>query len=400
MRGRTKPLLFFAAFVSVAAAVAASCTALLSLDDKQDASQAMCGRITDCYGDASAVDSCVDRLASGAETDAGLAWLKVVATEGCLDTCLGARACLDDVAFCRERGEQCGSRDECCSFVTGRADCEDGRCCGTAGQSCEKDQECCPSVGSCDPDTHTCGGTLCRDAGAPCGLGEQCCSGTCVGRACNEQLCGDDNFGCAKNEDCCSGYCGGGRCGYPDCKQLGVPCVDDDQCCPQADGGPGICATVDHVSLCSTGQGCFPLGSDCSVDGQCCTGACDPAFLKCANPCTVSGEDCTLDGECCSGHCAGGTCSSTCSTSYCKTDLDCCSRACILGTCAASTCKTTTCSHGLCTIGPPLQKSPSCGPGIDTCILAVCKADPFCCCSAWDSSCVAAAKVECQALCH
>lgn len=384
---RTRRLLFLAAFVSVATAAAASCTALLSLDGKQDASQAMCGVVTDCYGDASAVDACVARLDPGVEGPHGGPWMKKLADEGCLESCLAARACLDDVAFCLGRGEPCTSRDECCHFVTGRAACEDGECCATAGQSCSDDSECCPSAGVCDPDTRTCGGTLCRDAGAPCGLGEQCCSGTCLGRACNDQLCGDDNFGCKQHEECCSGYCDQGHCGHPPCKALGATCGSDDQCCAQADGKPGICATVSGVSLCSTDQGCFPLESDCSDPGQCCTGTCDPAFLKCANACAESGAACTIDGECCSGSCAAGSCSAACSSSYCKVDADCCSNACILGTCAASTCHAADCSHGPCTTGAPLQKSPGC-LGVDTCITSVCKADPYCCCTAWDQNCV------------
>lgn len=377
------------AALALTALAAASCTMVLSLDDYNSAADAICDLLDGCY--ASGVPkSCVAHIttieeATPAEADQ---WLHAIG-KGCLDNCTAARICLDVQPVCEaEVPGPCSVKEDCCGFSKGSRDCSpEGTCCVTAGQRCLADADCCPGIGVCNPITETCGGTQCRDGGAPCDIGEQCCSGHCRDKTCSNTICDDDGFTCTTDGACCSGYCDKGRCGRPkECGLLRAPCVADEDCCAK-EGSAGSCYVPPGApqGLCSTASTCAPIEADCSSDAQCCSAHCDPTYHKCGEACLAVAKACTLDAECCSGSCQDGTCATACSSAYCAVNEDCCTKRCIAGTCAPE-CSTTTCvDHTPCKIGAPLGSD---CPGTGLCVSLICQIDPYCCCNAWDSFCV------------
>ncbi len=147
---------------------------------------------------------------------------------------------------------------------------------------------------------------------------------------------------------------------------------------------------------------CLPVNVPCSPAVPCCGGYCDPTYDICATPCVAPDMACTTDGDCCSGTCdaAHHTCTNVCSDAYCDPTLkgaDCCSGTCVKGTCAPQ-CVAPACDHPVCLEGGPLydaQAVPPETPPSDcqgesaACVAAVCALDPYCCCTAWDSICIA-----------
>ena len=135
------------------------------------------------------------------------------------------------------------------------------------------------------------------------------------------------------------------------------------------------------------------VASVCSVDPYCCTTAWDGACISevysvgnnlscnagaCAHPLCEAGDKLTSGCDS-TGHVAA----------ICAADPYCCNTAwdsvCVSEV-AAITGKTcdTVCAHDKCVVGGPLSAS-ACGTAVAT----VCSADPYCCNTAWDSTCVA-----------
>lgn len=379
-----------------------SCTAALSLDSYRNAPEELCAKLSDCYADG-APPACKDRLDArlAGDPDQDNGWLHAFSTETCLLNCASARRCLDNRPVCAEITEACQSREDCCGFITGVADCVNGLCCTTAGAHCGDDPmipgdaECCANAGYCDD--NRCGGRVCTLAKGPCRFDDDCCSKRCLAFECAETICSEKGFECAADTDCCTGHCeADGRCG-DSCAAEGGVCDSRKPCCgslmclvpPNADSG-----------VCSTGA-CLPEGVECVPGLPCCPGlACDATHGTCAKPCVDTGGACSKDGECCSASCQGGTCvKPVCSEAYCSTDADCCSGTCLHATCKPS-CSAVSC-HGACTEGAPLDSS--CSTLNLTCIKQVCTDDPYCCCSAWDTLCishvVALAGTACAGVC-
>ena len=390
----SRRLLAGALALALTSLAAASCTSVLSLDEFDSASDAICALLDGCYA-AGAPPTCrrhIDSAIVSASPEVGDAWLTTIG-KGCLDNCTAARLCLDNQPVCElEIGAGCAAKEDCCRFSEGSRSCAGGRCCVTAGHRCENDSDCCPDTGACDPDRKTCGGTVCRPEATACDIDEQCCSGHCRDHQCSKTICDEDGFPCQDGKSCCSGFCEDAKCGRPEeCGLLLAPCTADTDCCPlDAASKAGFCFVPEGApsGLCSTGTTCLPIEGDCGTDSHCCSGHCDRTYFKCGEACRQVGDACEVDGQCCSGGCEGGVCvKKGCSTAYCDTNADCCSGQCVLDTCAPS-CLTPTCADTVCALGPPL--SPSCNNMKNACVEAICDSDPYCCCSAWDSFCVLA----------
>ncbi len=162
-------------------------------------------------------------------------------------------------------------------------------------------------------------------------------------------------------------------------------CDSDPFCC--SDGWDTLCSIQARSSCperCTRDAGtfnagrCVGFGATCSASSQCCSGTC--AAQSCTPPpdagppvCKLLAAGCTADSECCSNFCApGGTCGVNPSS------------------------MTTACGFSLCApqdAGTPM--SASCDP----CVQTLCKWDPYCCSTKWDSNCVQGAQEQCPGRC-
>ncbi len=97
-----------------------------------------------------------------------------------------------------------------------------------------------------------------------------------------------------------------------------------------------------------------------------------------------------------------------CVAQVCTLDSSCCSimwdATCVVGVrtvCGSLSCSEAQgiCSHGLCQTGPLLSASCDAPPAAFSCVDAICTAQPSCCSTTWDSSCVDAIVTVCGANC-
>lgn len=364
----------------------ASCTAALDLDAYGNVAEEMCGLLGRCYGEAdyAGCRPMLEGHLDGADSDARAAWLYSFTTFGCLESCSAGRHCLNIAPLCAASGA-CRARQDCCGFLDGNASCVDNTCCRTRGSSCESDAECCDAGVGCQGGV--CGGVACRKAEKPCASDDECCTRICKRGACADTICEDENAVCAVDDDCCNHHCDPATrlCTTPPvCAAVGVACAVDATCCP----GNVCVSTPGFVGATCQPAACFPLDTDCSEDGQCCSGRCDRAQFFCAAACAAETHECSQDTDCCAGTCVGGVCAGTCSTTFCTESADCCSKSCVDNVCAAA-CSTPT-LHATCVTGGPLANDPA----PSACITAICQADPYCCCGAWDDLCVTAAAAQ------
>ena len=114
------------------------------------------------------------------------------------------------------------------------------------------------------------------------------------------------------------------QCGQQPCclANLTKPCSSTE--CGNADP---CCAP----SKCINGACCYPNGTGCSSNTQCCMGLCS------ASLCYQSGigESCTSNYDCCGQSTICSTSKTCCETvgGFCSANTDCCSNNCVLGTC-------------------------------------------------------------------
>lgn len=216
-----------------------------------------------------------------------------------------------------------------------------------------------------------------------CAQDQNCCTnfwgGNCV--ALSDQLC---QKGCCGNGECngetcdtCQTDCGACFCGDGACNG-GENC----QTCAQ-DCGP--CPTCPH-SVCTTGPALPPqlcrdacVDQVCGQDPNCCgMGNSAPWNPSCAN---MADMLCGSD---------------PCIVAVCMTNPSCCTQnwtqACVDAAKAACS-VTCQCAHDVCTSGDKLTQG--CAPCVDS----VCKADPYCCDSAWDGICTGEAELICGINC-
>jgi hypothetical protein len=421
-RARNHVLAAAALALVAALGVSAGCSKVLGLSDLQSGPRAVCETIGRCRTGLP-TDACEAHLGIAVErmpTSRQAAWLRGLDAKGCAESCNGARRCLDQAPLCLAQGYACAASEECCGFSAGLSACDPhrGRCCVRRGVRCTSDADCCAGAGACEPTTGTCGGVVCEVAGAECASGFDCCSGICdvVSATCAAEACYGDGFDCQSDDQCCSRSCDtlSGTCVTPSCGVIGSECGDGRQACcsglhcykPDKTESTGVCSKRD----------CFPDQYDCSTDDECCPppgetkGFCHPKFHLCrAKACASIGGACKSSVDCCDGNCFEGTCQS-CATTTCtpggKAGLgDCCQPKKTEGdpiTCAKSgpsetyLCKTDCsvgkCDHDPCTVGTPLGHTVGCGSATKECLKAICDADSYCCCQAWDQPCINAAR--------
>jgi hypothetical protein len=163
---------------------------------------------------------------------------------------------------------------------------------------------------------------------------------TCVTSVCNEDpFCctGAWDVGCVQQAEAscgltCGGGCGDGQCQAPLGEKCSTCAVD---CGPCPGCGDGTCQA-------QAGETCASCAADCGPCAGCGDGLCQAALGESCMSCLA---DC--------GPCGG------------------------------------TCTHDVCTPGPPLPTT--CG----VCPQTVCMADAFCCETFWDSVCVERARMSC-----
>ncbi len=395
----------------LAVGAVASCTSILKLDGYEDAVDQLCRELATCYKDGF-VD-CKSHLQAGLEKTGAqsdeqrAAWLQTFVDSKCATGCKEALDCLDDQPVCLGNGAACTQREECCGFRKGTADCQGKQCCEPQGNDCTSDADCCSGLkcNQLDGETRkTCGGVSCGAVGASCDDGSGCCTGYCKANSC--ALCQAKGAPCESSEDCCGLFCGASqRCSTTECAAKGDACSSDADCCgglPCHDVSGGS-STPD---LRCTTDGCATQDADCASDAECCSGACNRSTAKCVASCKASGDTgCASDDDCCyPATCqnpeSGGVCKTQCSTGTCAKDGDCCSGKCNpdLAQCDCVAEADRVCDHTPCDPGGPMQMDCQ---SVSACVVAVCKADPFCCCQTWDSFCIttALAQPECADAC-
>jgi hypothetical protein len=222
-------------------------------------------------------------------------------------------------------GRQCQPNGHCCEAATPLYCPGDGSiepsCCATAcnplNGACTP-SDACQTAENCDA-CEVCQMGLCQ----PCeAVGLECCSDGVCREACEVQLCLPEGQTCpnAAGLQCCEGLgcCGGQCCASANC------CEDSSVCC-----GPNcarceadICVEDCRVGFCLCLEGqtcdqqtglcvpvlvCEDLGSQCSLDTDCCSGLCDVTSL-CVD-CKQPGGSCVDDSDCCNNNCDENACS-------------------------------------------------------------------------------------------
>lgn len=375
--------------MSVAILNFAACGGASEVDDKSDASDAVCG----------------DGIVEGAEEcDDG----NTVDGDGCSSSCRiedpAAVGPCDEL----EDGDECADGKLCLS-----GHCITPGCTGDA--DCASENECVED-GSCDLSTYECvegapvaSGAECGEAGA----GTVCALGQCITPACSSNADCDDGVICNGAEicdlerfECVAGDPPGHRAPCGDAGEVchlvagefecRVPGCLEDEDCPalSACHEPGTCneATLTCVSgvALDHGAACGDAGEICRVDDdgiECIVPECvADAECESANECVEDGS-CDLDtfkcigggnaenGTICDLGGAEGQClSGSCVTGFCEIDADCDNG----NACDGAE----TCVANVCAAGTPPGDGASCGGGDvclnEQCITPGCTADQDC----------------------
>lgn len=375
--------------MSVAILNFAACGGASEVDDKSDASDAVCG----------------DGIVEGAEEcDDG----NTVDGDGCSSSCRiedpAAVGPCDEL----EDGDECADGKLCLS-----GHCITPGCTGDA--DCASENECVED-GSCDLSTYECvegapvaSGAECGEAGA----GTVCALGQCITPACSSNADCDDGVICNGAEtcdlerfECVAGDPPGHRAPCGDAGEVchlvagefecRVPGCLEDEDCPalSACHEPGTCneATLTCVSgvALDHGASCGDAGEICRVDDdgiECIVPECvADAECESANECVEDGS-CDLDtfkcigggnaenGTICDLGGAEGQClSGSCVTGFCEIDADCDNG----NACDGAE----TCVANVCAAGTPPGDGASCGGGDvclnEQCITPGCTEDSHC----------------------
>jgi len=337
----------------------------------------------------------------------------------CVDgTCAGTPIVCDDLLDCTDNScdpelgcivfnntNSCDDGDPCTLDDV----CAQGLCAGTPntcddGNVCT-DDSCAPGVGCENTDN-----TLDCDDEDACTQSDVCADGICAGEAikdclpnCGDNLCDDGDGEHCSNcpQDCgvCDGDCceSNGTTGCQDETVTQCVCDLDSYCCDTDWDDLCVGTAVDECALdcvacgdsqCTGDETCVTCQQDCgSCLGDCCE---DNGTLGCSDD-DVTACVCAIDDFCCTntwdGVCTGiasAECGATCNVpgpdincgdNVCGGDEHCgnCAQDC--GACEGSCC------------------SPNGSPGCDQPLVTtmVCSVDSYCCDTAWDNTCVAAA---------
>ncbi len=153
------------------------------------------------------------------------------------------------------------------------------------------------------------------------------CGDYCTNVMTDPNNCGGCGYACGPASGCSGGQCVTGPSG-PACVPDGNPCVDNAACCS------GVC---DPTNVCATAiSGCQEDNTPCNVDAECCSNVCAPDGYCGAPACFPEGSGCATDNDCCDPlYCDNGGCSPCVSSGNpCNVDADCCS-----GVCTAAGCE-------------------------------------------------------------
>lgn len=293
--------------------------------------------------------------------------------------------------------------------------------CGNPLQAC--------GSGSGGGETGSCSHDVCTGGGA---LNSSC--GSCEATVCaDDPYCCDtewDSYCIMEAEQWCGITCGSGSgsCSHDEC-QTGVKltptcsscsaavCAEDPYCCDtawdeycvdeaeQLCGGCGGSSGCAH-DVCVTGVALFApcdpcVQTVCGIDPYCCETAWDATCVDEAGQycgeCGGGSGGCAHD-ECQEGDALLASCSA-CATAVCNVDPYCCDTdwdaTCVdeaddyCGGCGGGS----SCVHDECVAGVALE--PSCS----ACVADVCNADPYCCDTAWDNTCIDGVNDLCGGIC-
>jgi hypothetical protein len=362
-------------------------------------------------------------------------------TAGCLDAVVEAAVCAADAFCCNSRWDSvCAGEAEtignsctgdCCTAngtpgcnSTGNVDCEecicaaDPFCCNTAW-----DLTCATSANGA-----TCGITCgcvvdpCGDGVCDAAIGEDivtcpedctppakgsCCTDNeiagCLDAAVEAAVCAVDAFccntrwdaTCAFEAETIGGSCTGDCCtanGTPGCNSTGN--IDCEECICGAD--PFCCNTAWDL-VCANAANGATCGVTCGcVIDPCGDGVCDAAIGEDIVTCP---EDCAPPpkGPCCTNNLSAGCLDANVEAAVCAVDPFCCNTR-WDGTCALEA-ETIggSCTGDCCAA----NGTPGCNStGNTLCEECICDTDPFCCNTAWDTTCaLSAAGATCGVTC-
>ena len=184
----------------------------------------------------------------------------------------------------------------------------------------------CPCVMSCEG--KGCGSDGCSGSCGACGCGEVCDAGLCRFIACDQLACGPDG---------CGGTCGGCT------EHANSFCTSQGACDCMIDCSSKDCGD----NGCGGSCGACPANYSCEA-GECVPGPCAPACV---------GKECGPDG--CGGSCGACPAGEGCQSGQCVAIYD---------------------------AGCETHSGPTCGGC--ACQGCVCGADPYCCDTKWDATCV------------
>ncbi len=301
-------------------------------------------------------------------------------TDCCSGTCT-AGVCAN---ACLTTGVACSGGADCCSGT-----CTGGVCansCVDVGVTCNVSADCCSGIctaGVC--------ANMCADNGSVCINDSECCSGQCAAGLCRKNGCVASGALCLDDVDCCADACDQSRgiCGNFGCFPDGTPCGADVSCCS------GLCDPIDQ--RCSN-RSCKKTSDACITDADCCGLSCQGSSCQCA----LAGIACTQaeSYKCCSRLCENDLCADCRPVgTACTGNGECCSGACSAGLC----CNFVGCSHSICAVGVALSTkdcSPqTVGAAEASCVDMICAQDPGCCCNMWDQSCVDKVATVCKLTC-
>ncbi|MBL9149559.1 MAG: hypothetical protein JNM94_12790 [Phycisphaerae bacterium] len=281
----------------------------------------------------------------------------------------------------------------------------------------------CPGFGDCCEEQNTPG---CEDI--------TCCNVVCA----QDPFCCEDEWDslCAGDADELCGSLCGPVCGDTICEpgETWPECPE----CPPVDNCPGVgdCCDV-HASPGCTDESC--CDAVCDIDPSCCSTGWDIACVSVVNDACGAGfcspvcgdticepgeswpecpecppvDNCPGVGDCCDAHASPGCTDEACCNAVCDADPTCCENGwdgacvalvntqCAPGFCGP-VCGDTVCEPGEtwpeCPECPPVDNCPNAGScceehagggcNDENCCDTVCTADPTCCDSSWDASCV------------
>ncbi|MEJ7729464.1 MAG: hypothetical protein WKG00_09625 [Polyangiaceae bacterium] len=246
------------------------------------------------------------------------------------------------------------------------------------------------------------GGSEC-DRRIECPAGEACQDGECVPEG-NQGQGGGNPYG----YDACCAASNAPGCGAPNIESC--VCAFDDYCCTSAWDVECVtraiaCGACDAAAGVATGSGVGPATTSSGAASGAGGGSSSTSATSAAS--TSSASSGGGGGDCCMPNGSPGCNDVAIESCVCGADLFCCDTAwdaaCVdgamaCGGCGGSSAASSSSSSGGGSSACCLTSSlPGCSDApVEAC---VCTLDPYCCDTAWDSTCVSEAENDCSAVC-